>query len=151
ITTLAVISATFVYPAISVTRQREAGILKRIRGTPLPNWVFIAGRVGNAIVISVLMTVLVTLVGRVGYGVALLGIDRVPAILVTIAVGAGAFACMGFGLTVLIPTEDAAPAITNAFALPLYFISGIFIPENEIPSGVLAVADVFPFRHFFLA
>jgi ABC-2 type transport system permease protein len=151
ITTLAVISATFVYPAISVTRQREAGILKRLRGTPLPNWVFIAGRVGNAIVISVLMTALVTIVGRLVYGVALPGLDRIPAILVTIAVGAASFACMGFGLTVLIPTEDAAPAITNAFALPLYFISGIFIPENEIPDGVLSVADVFPFRHFFQA
>ena len=151
IISLAVISATFVYPAISVTRQREAGVLKRLRGTPLPNWVFIAGRVGNAIVISVLMTVLVTLIGRLVYGVAIPNADRIPAILVTIAVGAASFACMGFALTVLIPTEDAAPAITNAFALPLYFISGIFIPESEIPDGVLNVAEVFPFRPFFQA
>jgi ABC-2 type transport system permease protein len=46
---------------------------------------------------------------------------------------------------------DAAPAVTNAIALPLYFISGIFIPESEIPDGVLRFADVFPFRHFFEA
>jgi ABC-2 type transport system permease protein len=35
--------------------------------------------------------------------------------------------------------------------LPLYFLSGVFIPESEIPSGVLQVADVFPIRHFFEA
>jgi len=35
--------------------------------------------------------------------------------------------------------------------LPLYFISGIFIPESEVPDGVLQVADFFPVRHFFEA
>jgi len=70
-------------------------------------------------------------------------------VLVTLIVGAAAFSCLGFALTVIIPSMDAAPAVTNAVALPLYFISGIFIPESEIPDGVLHVADVFPFRHFF--
>ena len=35
--------------------------------------------------------------------------------------------------------------------LPLYFLSGIFIPESEIPEGVLEFADLFPVRHFFEA
>ena len=35
--------------------------------------------------------------------------------------------------------------------LPLYFLSGVFIPETEIPEGVLHFADVFPIRHFFEA
>jgi ABC-2 type transport system permease protein len=74
-----------------------------------------------------------------------------PAALLTLVVGAAAFNCIGIALTVAIPSQDAAPAVTNAVALPLYFISGIFIPETEIPDGVLHVADVFPFRHFFEA
>jgi ABC-2 type transport system permease protein len=151
IVTLAVISATFVSPAISITQDRESGILKRVRGTPLPSWVFIAGRIGNAIVISVLMLVVVTALGSLIYGVDVPEAERIPALLVTLVVGAAAFACMGFALTTIIPSEDAAPAITNAVSLPLYFISGIFIPESEIPEGVLHVADVFPFRPFFEA
>lgn len=147
---LAVISATMVSPAISITQERESGVLKRVRGTPLPSWVFIAGRVGNALVISVLMVVLVTLIGRVVYGVTI-PTTTIPAVLITLIVGAASFACMGFALTTIIPSEEAAPAITNAIALPLYFMSGIFIPDSEIPSGVLAVADVFPIRHFFEA
>jgi ABC-2 type transport system permease protein len=74
-----------------------------------------------------------------------------PAMLVTLAVGAFSFTCLGFALAALIPTREAAPAVTNATVLPLYFLSGVFIPENEIPSGVLAFADVFPIRHFFQA
>ena len=150
IITLAVISATMVSPAISLTQDREGGVLKRVRGTPLPSWVFIAGRVGNAIVISLLMTVVVTVLGRLIYDVAIPG-ETLPAVLVTLVVGAAAFNCMGIALTVAIPSEDAAPAVTNACVLPLYFISGIFIPESEIPEGVLRVADLFPIRHFFEA
>jgi ABC-2 type transport system permease protein len=150
IITLAVVSATMVSPAISLTQDRENGVLKRVRGTPLPSWVFIAGRVGNAVVISLLMAVVLTLIGRVVYDVAIPD-STLPAALLTLVVGAAAFNCIGIALTVAIPSQDAAPAVTNAVALPLYFISGIFIPETEIPDGVLHVADVFPFRHFFEA
>lgn len=150
IISLAVISATLVSPAISLTEDREHGVLKRVRGTPLPSWVFIAGRVGNALVVSLLMVIVVTALGLAVYGVEP-PLETLPGVLVTLVVGAASFACLGFALTAVIPGEDAAPAITNAVALPLYFISGIFIPESEIPSGVLAVADVFPVRHFFEA
>ena len=71
--------------------------------------------------------------------------------LVTLAIGAASFCCLGIALTAAIPSEDAAPAITNVAVLPLYFLSGVFIPESEIPDGVLQVADLFPIRHFFEA
>jgi ABC-2 type transport system permease protein len=72
-------------------------------------------------------------------------------VLVTLVVGAASFCCLGIALTAAIPNVDAAPAITNVTVLPLYFLSGIFIPESEIPSGVLDFASAFPVRHFFEA
>ena len=72
-------------------------------------------------------------------------------LLLTLAVGAATFSCLGIALTAAIPSEDAAAPITNVAVLPLYFLSGVFIPESEIPSGVLHVADAFPIRHFFEA
>ena len=89
IITLAVISATMVNLAMNVTIAREEGLLKRGRGTPLPPWVFIAGRVGNAIVISAIMVVVVTLIGKLLYD-APIPWDRIPAVIVTLVVGAGA-------------------------------------------------------------
>ena len=144
------ISATTQSLAINLTEDRERGLLKRVRGTPLPAQFFVAGRVGNSLVVSLLMLVLVAVIGKLVYGVAI-PTTTLPAVLVTLAVGAFAFCCLGFALTAIIPSEDAAPAISNALILPLYFISGIFIPDSEIPSGVLTVADLFPIRHFFEA
>jgi ABC-2 type transport system permease protein len=72
-------------------------------------------------------------------------------VLVTLAVGAFSFSCLGFALAAVIPTAEAAPAVTNATVLPLYFLSGVFIPQDELPSGVLGFADAFPIRHFFEA
>jgi ABC-2 type transport system permease protein len=150
IVSLAVISATLQSLAINLTEDRERGLLKRVRGTPLPTQVFVAGRVGNSLVVSILMVILVAVIGRLVYDVSLPE-ETIPAVLVTLAVGAFAFCCLGFALTAAIPSEDAAPAISNATVLPLYFISGIFIPDSEIPEGVLQVADFFPIRHFFEA
>jgi ABC-2 type transport system permease protein len=150
IVTLAVVSATLVSLSMSLVVAREAGRLKRFRGTPLPTWAFIAGRVGNAIVVAVLMVALVTLLGRLFFGVTV-PTHTLPALAVTLLVGAFAFCALGFALSALIPSEDSAPAITNATVLPLYFLSGVFIPESELPSGVLAFAGVLPIRPFFEA
>jgi len=150
IITLAVVSATLVSLAMNLVVNREAGRLKRLRGTPLPTWAFIAGRVGNSIVVSLLMVVLVTLLGALLFGVEV-PTNTIPGILLTLVVGAFSFSALGFALSSVIPSEDAAPAITNATVLPLYFLSGVFIPQSEIPEGVLHVADLFPIRHLFEA
>jgi ABC-2 type transport system permease protein len=150
IITLAVVSATLVSLAISLTVDREKGILKRTRGTPIPTWTFMGGRIGNAFVVSSLSLVLLATLGRLVYDVEVPW-ERLPAVVVTLALGAASFCCLGIALSAAIPSEDAAPPITNFVVLPLYFLSGVFIPETEIPDGVLAVADVFPIRNFFEA
>jgi len=148
IMTLAIVSATLVSLAIALVEARESGRLKRVRSTPLPTWGIVAGRIGNAVVISLLMTLIVTAIGRIVYDVEIPD-STIPALLVSLLVGAFAFSCLGFALTAVIPNEDAAPAITNVAVLPLYFLSGVFIPDSEIPDGVLDFASFFPIRNFF--
>src|SRR3954471_19126439 len=82
IITLAVISATMQSLAMSLVIAREDGRLKRGRGTPMPAWVFIAGRIGNSIVVSILMLALLALVGRIFWDVQFPW-DPLPAVLVT--------------------------------------------------------------------
>ena len=86
IVALSVISATTVKLAMNLSAEREAGQLKRVRGTPLPPAAFVAGRVGNSLVISVIMVVLVSVIGALFYGVTI-PTDTLPALLVTLAVG----------------------------------------------------------------
>jgi ABC-2 type transport system permease protein len=148
IMSLAIISATMQTLAMTLVIAREDGRLKRGRGTPMPPWVFIAGRVGNSIVVALMMLALLAAIGGALYGVDVPW-DRLPAILLTLVVGAASFCCLGIALTAAIPSQDAAAAIVNALLLPLYFLSGVFIPEDQLPSGVISFADLFPVRHFF--
>lgn len=150
IITLSVISATMQTLAMSLVIAREDGRLKRGRGTPMPAWVFIAGRVGNSVVVALLMLILIAAIGRLAYGVGIPW-DRLPAIVLTLVIGAAAFCCLGIALTAAIPSQDAAAPIVNALLLPLYFLSGVFIPDDQLPSGVIHFADAFPIRHFFEA
>ncbi|HEY8082813.1 MAG TPA: ABC transporter permease [Solirubrobacterales bacterium] len=150
IITLSVISATMQTLAMSLVIAREDGRLKRGRGTPMPAWVFIAGRIGNSVVVAVLMLALVAAIGKVIYGVPIPW-GQIPELLAVLAVGAASFCCLGIALTAAIPSQDAAAAIINALLLPLYFLSGIFIPDSELPAGVIDFANHFPIRHFFEA
>lgn len=150
IITLAIVSATFVNLAIAVTTAREQGALKRIRATPLPLRVYIAARVGTSIVVSLLMLALLMAVGRLAYDVAL-PTSTIPAVLVALVVGAASLCTLGFAITTAIPTENAAPAVVNAIVLPLYFVSGVFVGEEDLPAGMRRAGDLFPVKHLFRA
>jgi len=150
ITTLAIMSATFFNLTISLSRLREQGILKRVRSTPLPPGVFLAGRIGTSVTVSMLLVALLLAIGRLLYGVSL-PTHTLPACIVTVLVGAAALSCLAFAVTAFVPSEDAAAPIANVIMLPLMFISGIFIPASEIPSGMQDVANVFPVKHLFEA
>jgi ABC-2 type transport system permease protein len=150
IITLAVVSATMQTLGMSLVIAREESRLKRVRATPLPPWVFIVGRVGNSIVVAALMLALVAALGKLLYGVPIPW-SRAPELLVVLVVGAASFCCLGIALTAAIPSQDAAAPIVNALLLPLYFLSGVFIPDDELPSGVTDFANHFPIRPFFQA
>src|SRR4051812_38774116 len=148
IMSLAIISATMQTLAMTLVIAREDGRLKRGRGTPMPAWVFIAGRIGNSIVVALLMMALLGLIGGLLYSVSFPW-GQLPELLLTLAIGAACFSCLGIALTAAIPSQDAAAAIVNALLLPLYFLSGVFIPEDQLPNDVITFADIFPVRHFF--
>jgi ABC-2 type transport system permease protein len=150
IITLSVISSTMQSLAMSLVIARDDGRLKRGRGTPMPAWVFIAGRVGNSVVTALIMLALLAAIGRVLYSVPFPW-EHLPELLTTLVVGAVSFSCLGIALTAAIPSQDAAAPIVNALLLPLYFLSGIFIPDDELPSGVIDFANHFPVRPFFEA
>ncbi len=145
IVAFSVISACYTNLAISLCFRRDAGVLKRIRGTPLPPWVFMAGNIGSSLVVSALLVALTTAVGVLFYGVTFPG--RWGALLLTLVVGAFCFCGLGLAVTALISTATASPAIVNGTLFPVLFISGTFFPV-EATSLLGRIARVFPIRHF---
>ena len=145
----AVISACYTNIATSVTFQRDAGLLKRINGTPLPSASFLGARILHALLVSVLLVAITAAFGRAFYSATIPTGVTLLRFLVMLVVGAAAFCALGFALTAVIPNADASPAIVNATILPLLFLSGIFIPfGNNTPSWIQWIAKIFPVKHF---
>jgi ABC-2 type transport system permease protein len=145
----AVISACYTSIAIGVTIQRDAGILKRTDGTPLPGSAYLGARVLHALLIAILLVAITATFGRVLYGANLPTDGALAHFVVMLCIGAASFSALGFAITTLIPNAEASPAIVNASILPLLFLSGIFIPlGDKAPNWILWIARVFPVRHF---
>lgn len=140
---LAVVTAGFTSMTITLVFRRERGILKRSRITPVATWVPVAGLVAKAVVVGLVVTLVLIVVGWLAYDVSLPA-AHLPAVLLAILVGAIAFSCLGIAFSRLTRTEDAASAMTNAVALPLFFISGVFLPEQELPDALRSIGDALP-------
>jgi ABC-2 type transport system permease protein len=143
---LGVIAASFVNLVITITAQRETGVLKRRRATPVPAWVLIAGRSLTAVTVSLTVLAVLLAIGRFAYGVTL-RTEALPGIALTAVVGSITFCVLGYALSTAIHNEDAAQPMTQAIMLPLYFISGVFVVNTNLPSWLRHVAEVFPVEH----
>jgi ABC-2 type transport system permease protein len=145
----AVITACYTNIAISVTFQRDSGVLKRTRGTPLPGWAYLLGRVVHSVLIAILLVVICAVFGTVAYGAEIPAGLSLVEFVVMLIVGAASFCALGLALTAVIPNADASPAVVNATILPLLFLSGVFIPiGDDAPAWITWVGRIFPVRHF---
>jgi ABC-2 type transport system permease protein len=143
-----VISACYTNIAINVSFARDGGILKRVRGAPLPGSVFLVGRVIHAMIVAFILVALCTAFGKVFYDASLpSGVELVRTI-VALLVGGATFCALGLACTTIIPNADASPAIVNATILPLLFVSDVFIPVEDAPRWIQVVGEVFPVKHF---
>jgi len=140
-------SATYTNLAVGTAIARDEGILKRFRGTPLPPWTYLAGRVVSAMWIAALAVVAMLGIGALAYGLEIRA-ATLPAAVVTFAVGVACFASLGVAVAGIAKTGDAAPALANFTILPLAFISDVFLPLEDPPRWLATVADVFPLKHF---
>jgi ABC-2 type transport system permease protein len=147
----AVISACYNNIAIGLAIQRDSGVLKRTRGTPIPSGIYILGRLVHALFVAVILVIITAAYGKLFYHASLPTGSSLLDFLVMLFVGTMSFCALGFAITTVIPNADAAPAVVNASILPLLFLSGIFIPlSSTSPAWLVWIARVFPVRHFAL-
>lgn len=143
---LGIIASSLVNLVISVTAQRESGVLKRRRASPVPATAVIAGRALTSVVTSLVITAVLLVIGALFYH-AHVPARTAPALVATVILGSLAFCCLGYALASAISDEDAAQPVVQAVVLPLYFISGIFVPITKLPRWLADVSNVFPVRH----
>jgi ABC-2 type transport system permease protein len=141
-----VAATAFAGLAITTVIRREDGILKRLRGTPLPAWSYIAAVLGSTMLVFALEAIALVLLGRVLFDVPFP--DRWLSLALLVILGALAFAAMGLGLTGAVHSAEGSSAVVNAIYLPMAFISGSFFAASSLPPFVEAIADVLPLTYF---
>lgn len=109
-----------------------------------------AARIGSAVYYS-LIAVNLELVAAVLTFDYQIGWRLVPAVLVPLLLGIACFFALGLALAAVIPNGETAPAVANATALPVLFISGVFIPLDQAPEWLKTFGSIVPVRHVYLA
>src|SRR5947199_10625036 len=69
IAAMSVMSTTFTALAYNIVFLRERGVLKRIRGAPLPSGSYFAGVAANAVTNTALQIAVVVVAGRLVFGI----------------------------------------------------------------------------------
>jgi ABC-2 type transport system permease protein len=142
-----IMSTSFQYLAIGVATERENGMLKRLSGTPMPAVAYFIGKIIQVLVCTVAETVLLLAVGVAFYH---LHLPTAPGRWLTFAwvflLGSTACALLGLAASSLPRSAaSAAPVITLPFTV-LQFISGVYVPFNDIPGWMRVVGAFFPLK-----
>jgi ABC-2 type transport system permease protein len=138
-------ATTFAGLALVLVLRREAGLLKRLRATPLPGWTYIAAVLGSILFVFFLEAVLVVALARFAFDVAVP--ENLLSLAAALVLGGGAFAALGVGLTAAIRSADGSSAVVNAIYLPVTFISGSFFSADAFPQVLRSVAEALPLVH----
>jgi ABC-2 type transport system permease protein len=132
--------------AIMLVVRREAGVLKRLRATPLPLPTYLAAVLLSTLTTFALESVALLALGRFGFGASMpanwLGFAG------AIVLGVASFAGLGFGAAALIRSAEGVSAVVNLVILPMAFLSGSFGPTRRFPEFLQAIGDVLPLTYF---
>ena len=142
---MSVMSTTFSALAFNLVYLREQGILKRMRGTPLPSGAYLGGLAASAVTNTALQVGLITVAGKLFFGVD--WPREWLALLVFVAAGVMCFASLGVALAHAIPNFESAPAYVNAVFLPVIVVSGVFYDDENAPAVLRDLAQVLPLKH----
>ena len=141
-----VAATAFAGLAIMTVIRREDGILKRLRGTPLPPWAYLVAVIASTLLVYAIEAVSLVVLGRILFDVPFP--DRWLSLVLTLLLGGLAFAALGLGLTGAIRSAEGSSAVVNAIYLPMAFISGSFFATTAFPPVVEVIAEVLPLTYF---
>jgi ABC-2 type transport system permease protein len=142
---MSLMSTTFTALAMNLTFLREQGVLKRMRGTPLPSGAYLAGIAANAVTNAAIQMALVVLAGRLFFGIGWPK-DWLELAVFTVA-GVLCLASLGVAYSHVIPNFDAAAAYQNIVFLPTIFISNVFFDVDHVPTFLKDIAQALPLVH----
>jgi ABC-2 type transport system permease protein len=141
---MSVMSTTFTALAYNIVFLRERGVLKRIRGTPLPGISYFAGVAANAVTNTALQIAIVVLAGRVFFGIG--WPLHWGELIVFVLVGVVCLAALGVAFAHVIPNFESTAAYVNAVFLPVVFVSFFVFDSHSAPGFLRSIAEALPLK-----
>jgi ABC-2 type transport system permease protein len=138
-------NTTFSGLAITLVTRRELGILKRIRGTPLPPAAYL-----TAVLISITIVFAIQVASLFALGRLLKSTpwpSHLLSLVLALVLGAAAFAALGLAITGFIRSLEGSSAVLNVIVLPTAFLSGSFGETQHYPKVLRAIGDVLPLKY----
>jgi ABC-2 type transport system permease protein len=130
--------------AITLVSRREVGILKRIRATPLPPAVYLTAVLCSITFVFAIQVASLFVLGRVLKSTP--WPSHLVSLVLTLALGAAAFAALGLAITGFIRSLEGSSAVLNVIVLPMAFLTGSFGPTRHYPKVLRAIGDVLPLK-----
>ena len=143
---LAVLTSSFIALLMTVAGQRQAGVLKRRRATPVPPIVLVLGRALTSTGIAIAAVAVMLVIADAAYGIAPSAGWELP-MLISVVCGSLCFAACGYAVAGLVTSPESAGPIVQVILLPLQLISGVYFPVSGLPDWLHTVASLFPLIH----
>jgi ABC-2 type transport system permease protein len=141
---MSVMSTTFTALAYNIVFLRERGVLKRIRGTPLPTVSYFGGVAANAVTNTVLQIAIVIVSGRLFFGIG--WPQDWLSLIVFVVTGVISLAALGVAFAHVIPNFESTAAYVNAVFLPVVFVSFYVFDSSSAPGFLRSIADGLPLK-----
>jgi ABC-2 type transport system permease protein len=142
---LIIVSVAFMGVPIATAANREAGVLRRFRTTPLHPAAYVFANIVSYYVMTTAGVIALVAMGKGVYGMKFEG--NILSVWAGFTLGSFAFFALGYLVAGIAPTARIAQAIGMVAAFPMMFLSGSAIPLEVLPQSVRSVARFIPLTH----
>jgi ABC-2 type transport system permease protein len=135
------IATGFAGLSIMLVIRREAGVLKRLRATPLPAGTYVGALLATTVIAYALEALVMIALGRLAFHTH---VQHAISLALTLLLSIASFTALGLALASVIKSAEGSSAVVNAVYLPASFISGAFFSSHSFPGFLRAIADALP-------
>lgn len=132
-----------------IVRYRKSGVLKRLHGTPLSAFEFLAAQILSRLWLIITITLMVYFGTNFFIDFAMYG--SYFNLLLTFILGAMSMISLGLLMAARISSEELAGGLLNLLSWPMMFLSGVWFSLEGTQPFIQKLAEVFPLTHLIAA
>ncbi len=138
---------TLLLTALAIVREREQGTMEQLIVTPIKSWELMLGKIIPYLLVSILNTLMMLWLGKLIFGVAIVGSFWVLMGLSTIFI----IGSLGLGVLISNVSQTQMQAMYLAVGIvliPAIILSGLIIPRSGMPWITYIFSELLPVTHF---